>query len=355
MSLWDKVVEIFDKDRQQFVSFPIDSSQVDTKPIPTAIQAGQTYFRLRLCQMFLQKEVSAAKTWYPVVHSLVKFDFGDQQGLEIPNLADPTIAGVKDGQENVVVSNLVLMPAAPFSGGTVAINAGLVAIANANHLTDFIGVFGKLADLLAVPQLSTVLKIASPVATGIQSLFSAGDSSMHLGFKGQFAGGELKSGYLAVIRATEQDITAPKLWVVKDKLREGAAMKGSVPFERFDFMLLRFEVFADRDDWDRLTYIDEPYQQALDALQDGSDDAVKKADFFLQTVLRRVFKSQDLTQADRVRVVAALKDRYKEAKNLLGTHGLSAMDRSLSATMKRAMKAEVAVKQREPVEDDLFV
>jgi hypothetical protein len=354
MSLLDKFVELFDKDHPQFVAFPVDPTHIDTKPDPVAITEGQTYFRLRLCQMFLKKEVWAAKTWYPTVHSLVKFDFGNQQSVEVPNLVDPSIAGVSDGQGNVITSNLVLTPAVPFSGGTMAVNAGLVAIAGANHLTDFVGVFGKFADLLAVPQLSSVIKIATPLATGIQSLFSAGNSQMHLGFKGAFAAGELKRGHMVVVRATEAQVDPSRMWVVKDQLREGKDAPGSTPFNRFDYMLLRFDIFSDRDDWDKLTYIDEPFQQALDALQDGSEESTKKADFFFQTALRRVFKSPDLTKADQIRVIQALKDRYKQAKSAMGTQGLIATDLSLTTIMAKAIRPEAAVKQPEPSEDDLF-
>jgi hypothetical protein len=354
MSLWNKFVELFDKDSQQFVAVPLGSERVDTKPDPVPIEAGKTYFRLRLSQMFLQKEVWAAKTWYPAVHSLVKFDFGNQQGVEIPNIADPAISGISDGQGNVVVSNLVLTPTVPFSGGTVAISAGLVAIASSNRLNDFIGVFAKFGDLLAVPQLSGALKIAQPLALGIQGLFSSNSSTLHLGWKQQFAGGELRRGYVVVLRSTEANISPSRLWIIKDQLREGATQKDNAPFSRCDFMLLRFDVFEDRDDWDKLTYIDDPYQQALDALQDGSDDSVKKADYFMQTALRKVYKSQDLTQADRVRVTFALKDRYQQAQTSLGQAGLIGEDLSLARVMRGAMSPDAALLRAEPTDADIF-
>jgi hypothetical protein len=354
MSLWNKFVELFDKDRQQFIAMPLGREQIDIKPDAVPIAAGKTYFRLRLSQMFLQKEVWAAKTWYPAVHSLVKFDFANQPGVEIPNIADPAISGISDGQGNVIVSNLVLTPAVPFSGGTVAISAGLVAIASANGLNDFISVFAKFGDLLAVPQLSAALKIAQPLALGIQGLFSSSNSTLHLGWKQQFAGGELTRGYIVILRSTEAKISPSRLWVVKDQLREGASQNDTVPFARCDYMLLRFDVFEDRDDWDKLTYIDEPYQQALDALQDGTDEAVKKADYFVQTALRQVYKSQDLTQADRVRVTFALKDRYQQAKAALGQHGLVAKDISLTGVIRGAMSADAALRHNEPTEADIF-
>lgn len=217
-----------------------------------------------------------------------------------------------------------------------------------------IRIASQLAELLAVPQLSAVLKIAQPLALGIQSLFSAGNGSLHLGWKQVYDHSDLKAGYVVVIRATEQDVEPNKLWVVDKQLREGNTQAGSQPFDRFDFMLLRFDVFEERDDFDKLTYIEEPFQQALDALQSTDSDAVKKADFFIQTALRRVFKSPDLTQADRTRIIFALKDRYKQAKDAFGTAGLVTRDIRFSKVITGSMSAAAAFTMAPPTEDDVL-
>src|SRR3954452_21920379 len=84
MSLLDRLTSLFDRNRQQLTSFAIEPSQTDNHPQPVALEAGKTYFRLRVCQMYLSKEVQAARSWYPAVHSLVRFQFGDQPAVEIP-------------------------------------------------------------------------------------------------------------------------------------------------------------------------------------------------------------------------------------------------------------------------------
>ena len=74
----------------------------------------------------------------------------------------------------------------------------------------------------------------------------------------------------------------------------------------------------------------------------------------MQTALRKVYKSQDLTQADRVRVTFALKDRYQQAKTALGQHGLVGKDISLTAVIRGAMSADAALLRDEPTEADIF-
>jgi hypothetical protein len=350
MTLWEMFKSRFDKDNKQFISFPLDSSRTADKPPAVTIQAGKTYFRLRLGSVFLHKRVEGGKSWYPAVHSLVQFAFADQPKVDVPNIVDPTIGGQKTGE--TLLRDVTLTPAMPFSGGTVSVNVGLMAMEEENHIAGFIKVFGLFAEQLAVPQLSSAIKIAQPLASGIQELFGMGNGRLHLGLKQDFAGGELTQGYVVLIRAAEKDVDKSKLWVRDLQLREGPTLDKSEPFDKFDYMLLRVEVLTDRDDWNKLTFIDEPFQQALDALQGGDEEAQKKADLFMQTALRRVLKSPDLTQADRTRVMALLKEQYKSAKENL--RGLAGKDLTLQAIMKRpAISAAAALELPEPTLDDV--
>lgn len=349
MSLWDMFKSQFDKDNQQFTSFPIESGRTRDKPAPVTIQAGKTYFRLRLASVFLHKRVQGGKSWYPAVHSLVRFDFAGQK-VDVPNIVDPTIGSQKSGE--TILRDVSLTPAMPFSGGMISINVGLMAMEEENHVAGFIKVFGSFAEQLAVPQLSSAIKIAQPLASGLQELFGMGNGRLHLGLKQDFAAGQLTQGYVIIIRAAERDLVKTRLWVRDLQLCEGPSLDDNKPFEEFDHLLLRVEVLTDRDDWDKLTFIDEPFQQALDALQGGDDEAQKKADLFMQTALRRILKSPDLTQADRTRVMVLLKEQYKSAKENL--KGLAGKDLTLQAIMKRpAISADAALERPAPTLDDV--
>jgi hypothetical protein len=281
----------------------------------------------------------------------VRFNFGNQNAVDVPNVVDPTIAGEKPSGE-VILRNVTLTSSMPFSGGIVSVNVGLVAMEEQNHIGGFLKVFGSLAEQLAVPQLSTALSVAQPLANGIQELFGMGNGCLHLGLKQDFAAGELAQGYVVLIRATEDKVDMSQLCVAAGQLRKGRAPDDSKPFEDFDHMVLRVEVLTERDDWDKLTFIDEPFQQALDALAGGDDEeSKKKGDLFLQTALRRVWKSADLTQADRTRVMALLKEQYKLAKD--GMKGLVRKDRNLQQLMRSAMSVDAALGRPEPTLDDV--
>ncbi|MCZ7543148.1 MAG: hypothetical protein M5R40_06240 [Anaerolineae bacterium] len=360
MSLFDILKSRVDQEAQKLLYFSIDPAHTDRALNAQPIQAGRHYFRLWLSEMFLRKKVQFFKQWRPAVHSLVKFDFGDQQ-VEIPNIADESKIGMQEqGQGDVVARNYVLTPLMPFNGGVVEIEAGLVAVQGANYLDTLIKVMGDFASLLAVPQLSSALSVAQPLANGLQALFGAGNSALQLGFHDAFVGGgagaasPLQEGYIAVIRATEADVRKERLWVVKDELREGAGLSDGqhAPFQAFDHMLFFIEVREERDDWNQLTSIREPFQQAINALGDADET---KADAFLRAAIVAALQSPELTKADRRRVVTVLKAEFDSVKADLGYAGLvAAPGPILETSMKRAMSVELALQMGEPTFEEVF-
>lgn len=352
MWIWNVIKNGFVQANEQFISFPLGADRTDDKPAPIAIEAHKTYFRLRVASMFLQKRVKGGISWYPALHSVVRIALGDQPAVDIPSITDPSIGNTK-GNGNIVLKDLVLSTAMPFSGGTISVGAALVSVEEENKLNKFIQVFGGFADLLAVPQLSSVLQIAKPLTAGIQQLFTSGNGQVHIGLKQDFAAGELKQGYVVVIRATEKQIAKDDLWVVDKQLRIGSSLDDNEAFEKYDYMLLRVEVFTDRDDFDKLSFIKDPFQEALNALPvDDDPDAIKKADMLMQTALRRVLQSPDLTQADRQRIIVILKNQYKAAKE--GLKSAAGRDLDLPILMRSAMTADAALALGKPTIDDII-
>ncbi len=346
---WDTVKGWVDRDREKFVYKRIDPKNVDQQFDQTPLEAGRHYIRLRLAEMFLTKEVVAAKAWIPAVNSLIRLDFAKKQ-VEVPNIADLEHMGLKQTNSgDFIIKNFMLTPAMPFSGGTVSVSASLMAFETKNYLNSFIGVLGSFAGLLAVPQLSTVLNIAQPLANGIQELFGAGNGHLHLGLYEAFSAGEIKNGYIAAIRATEKQVDPSSLEIVQGELREpdGGNPGTMKPFTRFDYMLFRVEIFEERDDWAMLSYLDEPFQQAIDAVQEGDET---KADLLIKTAVRQALRAPDLTEADRARVVAKLKEKYRQAKDSLKISGLveSKNEYTLAAAMKKPMPVKLALDQGVP-------
>ncbi|HEY1295288.1 MAG TPA: hypothetical protein VGJ60_19590 [Chloroflexota bacterium] len=341
MTLWDSLKHLRDRDADKLLYVRIAPERVDRARDGQTVQAGRHYLRFRLVEMYLKKRVEWFQSWYPAVHSVVRFDFGARR-IEVPFIADATrLAVSRTGAEDIVARNFLLTPAVPFNGGTVDLDAGLMAMHGANYLGDFVKILGNFAGVLAVPQLSAVLTVAEPLAAGIQDLLSSVGDHLHLGLHESYAAQELIPGYFAVVRATEHQVDPAQLWVRGDQLRYGRSEGESEPLQSCDHMLFRLETFEQRDDWESLTDIYAPFQDARRALRDFDE---QRASFFLRTALVRALEAPELTAADRRRVIATLKEQFELEKTTFGVSGLVGNeDATLKDLMRQAMPVDRAI------------
>jgi hypothetical protein len=192
-----------------------------------------------------------------------------------------------------------------------------------NKVDSFISVLGGFANLLNVPQLSAVINIAQPLSTGIQRLFGVGADHLHLGFYSSYAAGELRDGYIAVIRATEGQLDRQSLWVSGDQLciGENKFPNSNPPLTGFDYMLIRVELLEKRDDWEQLTSIAQPLAAAFKSLSQPIPTAESQALQQVRQALVAAYEAPELTVADRVQVIEKIKTRFKEAKDKLAFSG----------------------------------
>lgn len=358
MSLLDWFVTRFRDEAKKYKYVEIDPPHVNFKDghqlNPAPLEAGKHYFRLWLVEMFIKNDRDWFKSWYPAVHSAVTFKFGDKEEV-ITHVAGPTkLTNVgKENLDKVVSINHQLTSLLPFNGGTVGLDAGLLAMQGSDSLGSFIKVLGDFSSLLVVPQLSAALAVATPLANGITELVGATDGELMVGLHDTWAaqaGGAnvLREKYLAVILAEEKDIKGEKLWVEDDQLRYGDKRETSKPLTGFHYMLFRIERQDAFDAWDSLTSIKEPYEQALVFLQTGSVD---QAESFIKQAKLAAFKAKELTRdVDRRRVVDMLQKKYDEAKEVMigsGAFEPDPADLSLGEVMNApsAMSVEAAAEQ----------
>lgn len=371
MTLKDALAHMIGRDAKKLTMLTFQgAAQVSPPLAEEPIRAGCDYFRLRLCEMFLQQEVHWFTPWSPAVHTVVRLSFGNKQ-VDLPYIADMRrLTGVPGGGAGLVAGDYMLTPAIPFQGGTVDLDAGLLAIPGRNQLATFVQVLSSFSGILAMPQLSVLLGglsgaltspqlaalqgLGPPLTKGIEALRGAGGGRLHLAAHQSYAAGDLRRCYLAVIRAARREVDPARLWVVQGKLREGDGPEEgrSAPYERYDHMLLMVDGFSDRDDWESLSAIEEPYLEARRALKDGDEE---RATFHLRTAKLRAKEASELTSADRRRVVDRLEEKYAQDKADFGVAGLIGGEPpSLAAIMRQAMPVEDALALGEPTLEEVF-
>lgn len=346
----------------KFVYQPIDATRVDDGATPSeAMKAGEHYFQLYLSEIYLKDDMKWFQQWYPVVHSLVKFQFGETTNkiVELPHVAgDFNIPGFdQNNLQKVLGLNYAMTPLTPFRGGTVDVTAGLLAMQGSNVLRNVMGVLGEFSKLLVVPQLSAALAIAGPIVNGLQTLVGNNQNgTLHLGFRQTFTeaggngGNDFHPGYIAVIAEDETQIKRENLWVKNDQLRYGSSLDRSQQLTGVTYMLFRIESRVARGDFRSLTNIIMPYNEAIKALGDMEPE---KADSLLRAALVAALTSDDLTRVDRIRVVKALKEDYAEAKNQLELRAVGETGDRFESAMAKAITAETAVNEELPTFEQL--
>jgi len=288
--------------------------------------------------MFLEKEIDWFSEWYPVTHTLVTFQFGDQT-LEIPHVAGASqLKGLTEGNLQKLISlNYPLTTLMPFNGGVVDIVAALVAMKGKDYISSVVKVLGDLSQLLVVPQLSAALSLALPIANGVQDLLSGSAGEMRLGMhqalvgKGGAGSNLLRGGYITVIDAPAEDYPEAKLFVKQDRLYFGDTMAVSQLLTGVTHMLFRIEPWDKRDDWTSLKTIQEPLDEMHRMLVEGEDE---KADLAKKRAIIMAKTSPDLTRADRNRVALAIKEEFDQAK-AGGLGAVPAGDHTLNSLMLR--------------------
>ena len=311
MPLWDNISSWFTQNAThlQHPTFPDPNASVAV----TTIKPQEHYFRLWLCEMFLTKSRNWFRDLYPAVNAQVRLKFGSDEKQPFTRVASPP----QDQLGRGVYQNYPLTELLPFHGGTVEIQAGLLALKSESSLISAIKMLEGFSQLVTAP-LGQALTLAGQVTIGVEKMFNGTGGQVHLGYHQTFAaaggGGSnvLQPGYVAVIAATAAELPLAQLSVANGQLQRNE--KG---LEGFDYLLFRIEGRETRDDMPR--NIEEPFQEAQAAGELGDAD---KARGFREAAIAAAFRSPDLTRADRRRVIDGIKKELQLEAGAAG-HGLA--------------------------------
>ena len=297
--LWTRVRRQVDADAAHLhrLFFPQDEDVTMTP--------NDSYLRIWLSELFLAKEVAWGAERLPAVQASVRLVYGAPVPRTFVTLVQPPATTGHGVFEDYQLTELL-----PYAGRSVELQVALYGILGKNNLATAIDVLSGFASLVT-PPLSTALTIAEQVAAGAEKIIEANASDPLLSFQGTLAapgGGlanELKPGWLAIVRATQDEVPAAELHIADGRLcRNGARLTG------FDYLVLRVEGRRERDDW-RTPDLDQAISGAAYAKDVGSltEYGRLRAD-----ALSRIYFSPDLTSAQRRQVAQAVKEELGSAE-----------------------------------------
>lgn len=269
--------------------------------------AEEHYLRLWISELYLENDRRWFTTRFPLAYSMVALKYGDQKS-EIANVSGRNRFDITQADlGRSVLRNYPLTPLLPFRGGTVELDCGLVSMQADNVLKSFAGVVSDLASKLNVAQVSSVVSIADSIATGVQELLGAGNAQTVLYVHEGYAADQLASGHLLLSARKQEQLRPGELWMTTDGLRQGADRNSLRPLEPQDYMVIRVQVVAERDDWRELRAIKEPFDEALNARLVGE---AEKAGLLIRQAIGAALRSSDLTKLDKTRVAKGMKTEF---------------------------------------------
>jgi len=305
-SLWSRIVQA--TKAKKYLWVPINEGP--------ALRSDGSYVRIFISEMFLETTFAWFRDWYPAVQASVQLKFGDQKETTITRVVKPP----QDATKNGVLRNYEIMPLTPFNGGTLELQAALMAMQGQNYLGTAIEVLQDFSSLVAAP-LGQALTIAEKVANGLDNIVKATNGEARLPYHDTFVGSgmgdhELKPGYLAIVRAQADEVAEARLSVEDGRLlyaeKPGETPK---PFRLFDYILLRIDGSTTRDDYRQLSSIKTPYEEFVKVLEESDGAAVAVAE---RKIRGAVFRCADLARDDRARVWDGLNKEISDVKKAFG-------------------------------------
>jgi hypothetical protein len=346
-SLWQTITSRFREDAAKLVYAPIPKHRTDVDYKDTALVAGESYFRIWLTEMFLTNSRDWFTAWHPAVHCSVKLTFNNQSAVNFSSVA----RAPEDAKANGVLLNYKLSELMPFNGGDVEIAAGLLALKGASDLRFAVNLLASFSSLVA-PPLGQAIAIADKVSGGIETLINDTHGEIHLPFHQVFTsaggggGNDLRPGYYAVLLANAQTFKTDQLSIRADRLELGGK-----PLIGVDHMVFRIEGRAERDDW-RFAAITDPLKEAKAALVRRDET---RATTMINEAILAADTSPDLVEADRIRVINAIKSDFEKARgNRYGAAGDQTPDLNEIMQTDAISREEALILGKPPVEQ-LFV
>jgi hypothetical protein len=347
--LWQATTERYRAGAKDLLFAAIPRSRTDLEYDDQPLVAGQSYFCIRLVGMLLTRGRDWFNRWHPAVHGAVRLRSGNQPARYFNRLAHaPEAAQAEGAPLNEMISQLI-----PYNGGELEVAAALLALRGTRDLQLAVNLVAGFSSLVTSPIGRQAVAITDHVAGGIEALIGEAHGEVQIAFhqfyvpQGEGGSDVLRPGYIAIVRAAAQTIRPEELSVRADRL-----YLAGKPFTGGDHMLLRVEGRAERDDW-RLHAIVEPLEAAKAAIAHPGGDT--RATTMLNGAILAVYDSPDLAEADRMRVITAIKVDFEQARRdrYLLSGGQGRVD--LDAIVQTGISREESILGGKPAVEDLLI
>ena len=344
MSLWQRVSSWFTQNAVRNVVHSVPANRIDRSYDTTPIVADRAYVRVWVVEMMLAKSREWFKDWQPAVNSLVRLKYADRDASEIVRVAAPSKDRFQAGRS--ILFNYPVLDLVPYRGGTLELEIALLAMKGDDYLGKVINAASSFAELVSTP-LSRAITTAAQIKSITDSIFGDQDNEVHLGYHNTHAA--MQAGYVALILADPNTFDATRLCVKNDQLCWGDSIAVARPIYGFDFMLLRIESLASRDDLFHFKEISELRRKGTEAFAAKQFEQGKD---LYRAAISQAFQHEELINADKRVLVDALKHEAADLPAQLGALSTSQQLHVTAVDWSTFSKALPVGTNHNPIQDD---
>lgn len=238
-----------------------------------AIEADQSYFFVRLTEMYLGRSRTLWRKFYPLVHGFTSYGAIEDHAIAGPGQLQEVGGGNLD---RVLTLNARLAGPVPFKGGDVSLLVGLWSVPGDDSAKALVATVAAVAGL-AGAAAGPIAQVADVVKAGVDSIFGLSTSALRLGVRDTFfPDNPLKAGYYVGIGAVAGSVDLSRLWLRDGKLVQGNDPLVARPYEENDYFVVQVERRDVRDDWPALPVIADLNAKFAAVMADASTKAADK-------------------------------------------------------------------------------
>ena len=299
--MWNAIKRWSEQNAERYLYVSIPPSRTDIAIDPTPLEPEKSYYRLWLAEMHLGHSVQWFTEVFPAVQASVQIRWADNSPVTFTRVLRAPNEALAQG----VLMNYPLTELMPFKGGTVEVEAALLAFQGKSAMESVsasLGILQTVGELVAAP-LGQALKVTEAVNKGINDLVRATDGRVALSLHQSFISGgasALRAGYTAVILATADQVNPAEFSVQNNQLHYQGR-----PFTGYDYFLLRMDRSDTRSDW-RFSYLDDLMDKIARAYAENDPN---KAASFEGALKFAIYDSEDFTFRDKKRILWEIKQQ----------------------------------------------
>lgn len=285
----------------------------------------QTYFEIRLSQMYLRDQREYWREFQPLASIMPEFIFAGERRT-VPVVVGPErlerAQKVSKGDQVEYLNTRVAGPY-PYEGDDLSLFVGLFRYVTNNWAKRALSLLETVVEAFDSSKLTSYLSIAVPLVNGLEGFLGMQGVEMRLGLQKAYATpptGEigavgdnvLQPGFEVLIRAPSQgfdEAERRKFWIYEDRLFYGDRQDHLRPFDQADFMLLQIIPLDVRHDYTTFDFHKIYWPKVTEHVWNGDEDRARQA---LRLLAASLVQCQDITLPHRQMLLREYKHNFDD-------------------------------------------